>query len=185
MRKPRPLWDDYQECLAEARGIATRAIETRPAYSSGVCKNCVWYSACIKALEAADDLTLIPGLGRSKRDVMIDRIGSIREFAEINPAGFVAGKKTVFPGIGPDTLEKFHARARLLATKEGKPYLREPITLPVTERELFFDIEVDPMRDVCYLHGFVERKAATTPTSSSPRSSRMNPRRQQRKARSR
>jgi predicted RecB family nuclease len=27
----------------------------------------------------------------------------------------------------------------------------------VSERELFFDIEVDPMRDVCYLHGFIER----------------------------
>ena len=24
--------------------------------------------------------------------------------------------------------------------------------------ELFFDIEVDPMRDICYLHGFVERR---------------------------
>jgi predicted RecB family nuclease len=29
--------------------------------------------------------------------------------------------------------------------------------LPVADKELFFDIEVDPMRDVCYLHGFVER----------------------------
>jgi hypothetical protein len=34
--------------------------------------------------------------------------------------------KTVFPGIGPDTLEKFHARARLLAARDGKPYLRTP-----------------------------------------------------------
>ena len=25
------------------------------------------------------------------------------------------------------------------------------------EKELFFDIEVDPLRDFCYLHGFVER----------------------------
>jgi predicted RecB family nuclease len=31
------------------------------------------------------------------------------------------------------------------------------VSLPVSERELFFDIEVDPMRDHCYLHGFVER----------------------------
>jgi predicted RecB family nuclease len=30
--------------------------------------------------------------------------------------------------------------------------------LPTFERELFFDIEVDPMRDVCYLHGFIERR---------------------------
>jgi predicted RecB family nuclease len=35
--------------------------------------------------------------------------------------------------------------------------LRAPVRLPAAERELFFDIEVDPMRDHCYLHGFVER----------------------------
>ena len=29
--------------------------------------------------------------------------------------------------------------------------------MPGHDRELFFDIEVDPMRDICYLHGFVER----------------------------
>jgi hypothetical protein len=34
--------------------------------------------------------------------------------------------KTVFPGIGPDTLEKFRARAKLLAARDGKPYLRTP-----------------------------------------------------------
>ena len=31
------------------------------------------------------------------------------------------------------------------------------IALPVLERELFFDIEDDPMRGIVYLHGFVER----------------------------
>jgi predicted RecB family nuclease len=118
----------------------------------------VWYTACVKLLEAADDLTLIPELGRSKREAMIECIGSIRELAEINPAGFIKGEKTVFPGIGPGTLEKFHARAKLLATPDGKPYLRAPVSFPAAELELFFDIEVDPMRDVCYLHGFVERR---------------------------
>ncbi len=29
--------------------------------------------------------------------------------------------------------------------------------LPLVQQELFFDIEVDPIRDVCYLHGFVTR----------------------------
>jgi hypothetical protein len=29
--------------------------------------------------------------------------------------------------------------------------------IPVADKELFFDIEVDPMRDICYLHGFLER----------------------------
>ncbi|HQH27515.1 MAG TPA: TM0106 family RecB-like putative nuclease, partial [Oligoflexia bacterium] len=31
------------------------------------------------------------------------------------------------------------------------------VAFPQHDRELFFDVEVDPMRDICYLHGFVER----------------------------
>jgi hypothetical protein len=36
---------------------------------------------------------------------------SIRELAEIDPASFMKGEKTVFPGIGAGTLEKFDAGA--------------------------------------------------------------------------
>ena len=158
-RDPRCLWDEYKECLADAQGIVAGTTKTIPAYSSGICKNCVWYSTCVETLEKANDLTLIPFLGRSMRDKLSDRIGSIREFADITVDGFLIadGKKTVFPGIGPDTLRKMHARAKLLAAENGKPYLRDAVALPHSDRELFFDIEVDPMRDVCYLHGFVER----------------------------
>ncbi len=31
------------------------------------------------------------------------------------------------------------------------------MSLDLSPLELFFDVEVDPLRDVCYLHGFVER----------------------------
>lgn len=158
VKNPRTLWDDYQECLGEARTIVDRSFKTDPAYSSSTCKNCVWYTACLKTLEATHDLTLIPELGRSRRDAMINHVGSIPELAASNPASFVTGKKTLFPGIGPPTLEKFYARAKLLTTKDAKPYLRAPVVLPAAACELFFDIEVDPMRDVCYLHGFVERR---------------------------
>jgi predicted RecB family nuclease len=152
------LWDEYQESLVYARGIVAGVTKTLPAYSA-VCKNCVWFSTCVKTLEKANDLTLIPSLGRSMRDTLADRIGSIREFADITVDGFITanGKKTIFPRISPDRLRKLHARAKLLAAKDGKPYLRETVALPYSDRQLFFDIEVDPMRNVCYLHGFVER----------------------------
>lgn len=164
--KSQGLWDYYEECLSEARAIIGRLEQTLPAYASGICKNCVWYTACIKALEAANDLTLIPELGRSKRDVMVDRVRSIRELAEADLPSFINKQKTVFPGIGPATLVKFQSRARLLSDPEGKPYLREPVVFPALDRELFFDIEVDPMRDICYLHGFIERRAADNATES-------------------
>src|SRR3546814_3372939 len=57
-----------------------------------------------------------------------------------------------------------HERAKLLSADNGEPYLRAPVSLPASDLELFFDIEVDPMRDVCYLHGFVERRGGDNST---------------------
>lgn len=162
-KNPRTSWDDYQEVLAQARQIIADPNATEPAYAAA-CKQCWWFTECLDRLRKNDDLTLIPELGRSKRDVMVDRIATISDLALINPAGFVQGMKTIFPGVGPDTLIKFHDRARLLVQKNPKPYLRQPVSIPVTETELFLDIEVDPMRDICYLHGFVVRRAQDNAT---------------------
>ena len=92
------------------------------------------------------------------RDALLPQIRTIDDLANIDPEGFIKGKKTPFAGIGPDNLRKFHERARLITSPNPEPYLTAPVALPATKTELFFDIEVDPMRDVCYLHGFVERK---------------------------
>lgn len=161
-RDPTTLWQDYQEALQEARAIIGGKA-TLPA-ASATCKLCHWYSSCVQKLKESDDLTIIPELGRSKRDIMIASVRTVIDLARADPAAFIDGKKTVFPGIGPDTLRKFHQRAKLLSTKDAKPYLRAPIHLPQFNRELFFDIEVDPMRDVCYLHGFVERTGVDNAT---------------------
>ena len=157
-RNPRTLWQDYQDCLAAARAIVEKADTTLAAYGS-VCKLCHWYTACTARLAATNDLTLIPELGRARRDALMARFPTIEALAAANPGDFLAGKKTLFPGIGPATLEKLHARAQLLAAGDAaRPYLRGAVSLPSADLELFFDIEVDPMRDLCYLHGFVERR---------------------------
>ena len=163
-RNPRRLWEDYEDSLSQARNIVGNIEQTLPAYSAGTCKNCVWYSSCLKNLEESNDLTLIPELGRSKRDRMIERISTIRQLSQIRVDDYLEQGKSVFASIGAQTLEKFHERAKLLSTEAGKPYLREPVTLPTADTELFFDIEVDPMRDFCYLHGFVERRSGSNET---------------------
>jgi predicted RecB family nuclease len=156
-RDPRSLWSDYQDSLAAVRQILSRAAVTLPAYG-GVCKECHWYTACQAQLGAADDLTLMFDLGRSKRDVLRGQIPTMQALAEINPAAFVTGKKTVFKGIGPDTLVRLHERAKLLKSSNPQPYLRTSVQLPLSDLEVFFDIEVDPMHDHTYLHGFIERR---------------------------
>jgi uncharacterized protein len=159
----RSLWDHYLDVLAEARAIAAERKATLPAYGS-VCKNCHWYTACLARLKAADDLTLIPELGRSLRDTMMERIPTIADFASRDPSRYVDGEKTLFPGIGRARFEKLHRRARLIASPSHGPVLNKPIALPHAEMEIFFDIEVDPMRDICYLHGFLERERGDNAT---------------------
>ena len=157
VRNSLTLWSEYENCIAEVRALIADSQRTRAAYSS-VCKLCQWYSVCTEQLVASDDLTQIPELGRPRRDAMLGRVQTVREFAGRDAADFVAGNRTVFPGIGPDMLYRFHTRARLLSTKDAQPILYAPVKLPNDDRELFFDIEVDPMRDLCYLHGFIERR---------------------------
>ena len=51
----------------------------------------------------------------------------------------------------------FKAGDDLVKSQNPELYLIEVVELPDSERELFLDIEVDPMQNFCYLHGFVER----------------------------
>ncbi len=156
-RNTNSLWDEYQGALNLARQIVGASNITLPA-SSSICKLCHWYSACQEKLISTDDLTLIPELGRSKRDVMIGQISSVKHLSECDIEDYINGKKSVFSGIGPATLVKVKLRADLLCQKGSSPIQTGDIVIPSSDTELFFDIEVDPFNDICYLHGFIIRK---------------------------
>jgi len=156
-RKADTLWDAYQAHLAPARAIAAGTVSPIGALASA-CKLCHWYSTCSKALRDADDLTLIPFLGRTVRDAMAPTIPTVADLAACDPDGFIVKGKTPFKGVGADRLKTFHARARLLTEPGARAYLTQPLRLPVSNVEFFFDIEVDPLRDFTYLHGIVERR---------------------------
>ena len=162
-RNPRTLWDDYQDALLDARRILSKTDITRPAYSA-TCKLCQWYSHCISTLTEADDLTLIPKLGRSLQAVMSEQIPTIAFLADADPGRYVVGTKTVFAGLGADRLQVFHERAKLIKSTNPQPRLTAPVRLPSAHLEIFFDIEADPMQDICYLHGFLERRGGDNAT---------------------
>ena len=155
-RTPATWWELYEETRDAVRSILANPHSTRGALAC-FCGLCHWRQVCVADLEAADDLTLIPSLGRAARDAMSGTIKSVAEFAELEPEAFVVGGKTQFARIGPGRLRVFHARAKLLSTPGARAYLTAPVELPATTREIFFDIEADPLRNVVYMHGFVHR----------------------------
>lgn len=164
-RNQQTWWDGYQHALGEIRSLLDRSLVSSPALGGGTCKLCHWHSHCTDAAVSAGDLTLIAELGRSKRDAMSAVIPTIHAFADCDPEAYVQKKKTIFSGVGPETLRKLHERARLLADPHGKPYLTAPVALPINEKEVYFDIEADPMHGIVYLHGFVERGFARPETA--------------------
>jgi predicted RecB family nuclease len=157
------LWQVYRGCLEAVEGIIYRGVKTTPAWSS-MCKQCHWRSLCLARLKELDDLTLIPYLGRSKRDAMIGYVDTVSALASCDITQFMDGKSTVFPRLRADRLSDFHLRARLQKQRDAKPVMKRPLALPEATGELFFDIETDPMRDMCYLHGFIERHSGDPAT---------------------
>jgi predicted RecB family nuclease len=155
--KPQTLWQIYEDAESQVRGIVQRQVVTRPAMCAQ-CKLCHWRSHCRGELIRDGDLTLVAELGRSKRDTLAPVIPNITALAACDVDAHTQGRRTRFPGIGPDTLRRYVDRARLLVAPNARPYLKEIVRLPAAEREVYFDIEADPMRDVVYLHGFVERE---------------------------
>lgn len=156
-KTPASLWDDYRSSLENVRSIMFGEFKTLPSLG-GECKLCCWRTACTNRLEELNDLTLIPELGRSRRDNLSGHFGSVRDLASADLSSLIRGSKTVIPGIGAEMLKRLQARARLQTQRDSRPYVIGDIQLPSPEFELFFDVETDPMRDICYLHGFVERR---------------------------
>lgn len=108
-RTPTSLWDLYTATRDAVRAILGSPHSTKGALSAS-CGFCHWREVCLAELIAVDDLTLLPSLGRAARDALA-AIPTVAELAAIDVDGFIVGKKTTFPGIGPDRLRLFQARA--------------------------------------------------------------------------
>ncbi len=142
----------YGERLAVIQGILTKRVKSEPAISS-TCGQCHWRSYCIGWAKQVDDPTLVRKVNGAKRAAL--RKGGIRTVAELARLG---GQKPLpaFEGISAAALRHMTRRAKVL--KSGTPLLVNPVELPKAGIELFFDIETEPLENICYLYGVVERR---------------------------
>jgi predicted RecB family nuclease len=147
----------YKDAKAAVERTLAQEQKTLPARAS-VCKQCVWGSSCLRDMKGARDLSLLPRLGRAKRDTLMATFPTVQELASADLSRYAGSKKSPFPGVSASTLAKLQVRAKLAVNPAPVPFFREAVELPINPLEVFFDIEDDPMRDVVYLHGFVVRR---------------------------
>lgn len=157
-KTPETWWAFYQRILASARDVVRREASTRAALTSD-CKLCHWHTACGRELETSHDLSLIPEVGRSRRDQLGRHFVRLEDFAGADVQAMHDADPGAFKGLGIKSVRRWQARARLQIAPKSGAYTVEPLPLPEGETILYFDVETDPMLDFCYLHGFwvVER----------------------------
>ena len=148
----RPFEKDYLEHIAEIRDLLSGGTESEPCIG-GVCGQCHWRSFCLDWARERDDVSLVRKLNRGKRNVL--RKSGIRTVQELAGLG-KAKTLPVFEGISAKALQQFVRRAVVL--KRGEPILHSPVEFPDRKLEVFFDIETEPLEEICYLYGIVERK---------------------------
>lgn len=151
------LWEVYLKARAAVRATLAMPQSSRPANSSA-CKQCVWRSCCFAQLKLSQDLTLLPELGRAARDALHEEFPTLRHLAGADVEQYIEGDRTPFPKVGGKLLRRYQRRAALHLQPGAQPYLTRAVQWPTAGVELFFDIETDPMRGLCYLHGFVIRE---------------------------
>jgi uncharacterized protein len=134
----------YMERLAEVRELAGGR-EPRP-FLSSVCGDCQWRGVCVPMVEAAQDVSLIPGLRRDVWRTLHERgVSTLAAMAANEPADILNIK-----GVGEKTAPGLILKARALS--EGRVIPLAKPALPEGE-VIIFDIESVPSEAIYYLMG--------------------------------
>lgn len=142
---------EFQARLAEARELA-RGFAPLP-FISTVCKSCAWQAPCKTVALEGQDVSLIPGVRRSVwAELHQRRLGTL-------PAAAATSREQLINirGVGEKTADSIilHARAMVskLPVQIGNPDLP-----PVSQVEVFFDIESVPNEGLYYLFGLLTKQ---------------------------
>lgn len=143
---------EYLRKKAELWSVIYDKKEPEPVIS-GICKDCVWSDSCLKWARQRQDLTLIFKLGVHKYRLQQRGIRTIQDLCSLDATAFrdVSWRKE---SVGEKMLLQWQRRARVW--DEGKPVVYQRPDFKKAAKEIFYDIEEDPIFGHVYLHGLIE-----------------------------
>ena len=122
-----------------------------PHFVTTGCKQSPWFSECRNESESCDDLSLLNRVWREEVSAL--HASNINTMTELSKMSLAQLERQV-PNVSAVRLETMHDQA--VAIKKQIHFIRKPIDLPVSNIELYFDIESDPLRDFDYLFGVLK-----------------------------
>lgn len=138
---------DYAAVMPEVRALVEGTRSDEPVLSSH-CGKCQWFGHCEPILEKANDVSLLPDIGRSKK--MNLKQAGVVSIQDVSNFDFRTRK---VPGFGPKTVDSIKRNARVVLS--GKMELIQRPNLPNPALKVYFDFEDDPTQDLIYLAGML------------------------------
>lgn len=135
----------YAHLFPEILALVERKTTDEPVRCSD-CGECQWWDHCESVLLAANDVSLLPRIGRDKRTAL--HAAGLRAIPDVVNFDFDAVK---IKGVGPATAELLKRSARALTT--GKVEVIAKPVLPDAPLKVYFDFEDDPTQELVYLCG--------------------------------
>lgn len=125
-----------------------------PPFVGAACKENPWEKSCISSAESCDHVSLIYRIQKTTVERLVSEgIDTIDKLARQTPHAVT----TLMKGKMKDEVaRRLITQAKSLSQKEV--VILEKPELPVSDREIFFDIEGDPFEGVEYLFGFLDVK---------------------------
>lgn len=136
----------YTATLPHIHNLINGRQTDEPAHC-GSCGQCQWWGHCEGVLVAANDVTLLPDLGPSKKQAL-NAVG-VKSIQDIPAFDFSQVK---LKGIGQKTAESMKRTAEVALS--GKLRILTKAALPDATVKLYFDFEDDPTQELIYLCGF-------------------------------
>jgi predicted RecB family nuclease len=115
------------------------------------CKQSPWAKECRATAVDCDDITLLNRVHATELNAL--RKAGIERISAFSKMDIVDLVKSV-PELDEERLVLLRDQATALT--QGTHIVRQPLQLPKFERELYFDVESDPLRDLDYLFGVLE-----------------------------
>jgi predicted RecB family nuclease len=135
----------YDLTLPKVHSLVTGADRDEPSHCA-YCDKCQWWGHCEKILVAAEDVTLLPGVGRSRK-VVLKGVG-IRSIPDLSKFDF---SKVKLKGVGQKTIDSMTRAA--ISVLSNKMQVLGRAGLPDPPRKVYFDFEDDPTQQLIYLCG--------------------------------
>ncbi|MEK9151888.1 MAG: TM0106 family RecB-like putative nuclease, partial [Patescibacteria group bacterium] len=150
----REFEQQFHEAFTEVRAILSG--KCPPPHLTSGCKQSPWFEECKRLAKKTKDIALIYNVKQKTLEILRQHgIKSLDDAADLDARRLHESE----PTLSLHTLERIRLQARSLI--ENRYEIRRPIELPSAETEIFFDIEGDPLRQVEYLFGFLERRGGT------------------------